>query len=112
MVTQQTLYGYSEEITQKQKKKRATKHSEALLTLKEVGAIVGMEPACVGRVEKRVIKKLTMGLQEKGFSYTQSILAVQKFLGVNDPRIILDCLDEDYIEKTRQFAKKLDISDM
>lgn len=112
MATQERLYSYGEETSPTHKKKRKTKHTEAVRTLKEVGEIVGNTASHVGHLERVAIKKLVLGLKDKGLSYTQSILAVQKFLGVNDPRIILDCLDEDYIENTRQFAKKLDISDM
>jgi hypothetical protein len=104
---------YTEEESSKTKKyQKRKKTNEAKMTLQEIGDLMGIMPGSVQAAEKRGIKKLVMGLKERGCSFCESILAVQKLLGVNDPRVVLDCLDEDYIEKTRQFAKKTNIEDL
>lgn len=113
MATQERLYSYGEETSPTHKKNRAMKRNEATRTLQETADILGMaSAAAVGQSEKRAIKKLVVGLTDRGIPYTTAILAIQKLLNVNNPRVVLDCLPEDYLEKTRQFAKKLDISDM
>lgn len=111
MTSRQDLFSYTADgDTKTAKYKRAKKEQEAVRTLQEVGEIVGMSAASVGGVETRALKKLVYGFRQRGFSYYESILAVQSLIGVKDPRVILRVLPDEFTEIAGQELKNQNIS--